>query len=177
MLEGGDPAIFTSDVSTKKSTYWISEWPELRLLPCLVETNCCTFSDSLLLSALFKLIANRWAWGRWLWKWVVVRSQMQASSVAHRYPRQPRERQPPPSTVTLRNSVEILSNLYTHHGQPRGREGRGKLLHRSMIWGLKLHDLPEWVRIIWSSVKTCMLNRGTWSVNTTDQHWLDFNLP
>ena len=26
-------------------------------------------------------------------------------------------------TVTLRNSVEILTNLYTYHGQPRGREG------------------------------------------------------
>ena len=50
-------------------------------------------------------------------------SEMRASSRAHRYPRQPRERQPPPGTVTLRNSVEILTNLYTYHSQPRGREG------------------------------------------------------
>ena len=54
MLEGGDPAIFTSDVSTEKGTYWISDYRLVRLLPCLVETNCSTFSDSR-----FKLIGNR----------------------------------------------------------------------------------------------------------------------
>ena len=80
-----------------------------------------------------KLIANRWAWGRCLWKRVVVPSEMRASSRARRYPRQPRERQPPPGTVTLRNSVEILTNLYTYHGQPRGREGERQtaaLMHK-----------------------------------------------
>ena len=50
-------------------------------------------------------------------------SKMRASSRVHRYPQQPRERQPPPGTVTLRNSVEIRTNLYTYHSQPRGREG------------------------------------------------------
>ena len=29
-------------------------------------------------------------------------------------------------------------------------------------------DLPEEVRIIWSSVKTCTSNRGAWSVITAD---------
>ena len=79
------------------------------------------------------LIANRWAWGRCLWKRVVVPSKMRASSRACRYPRQLREQQPPPGTVTLRNSVEILTNLYTYHGQPRGREGEGQtaaLMHK-----------------------------------------------
>ena len=40
---------------------------------------------------------------------------------------------PTPGTVTLRNSVEILTNLYTYHGQPRGREGEGQtaaLMHK-----------------------------------------------
>ena len=54
MLEGGDPAIFTSDVSTEKGTYWISDYRLVRLLPCLVETNCSTSSDPQ-----FKLIGNR----------------------------------------------------------------------------------------------------------------------
>ena len=31
--------------------------------------------------------------------------------------------QPSPGTVTLRNSVEILTNLYAYHGQPRERKG------------------------------------------------------
>ena len=47
-------------------------------------------------------------------------------SRARRYPRQPRDRQPPPGTVTLRNAVEILTNLYTYYGHPRGREGEGQ---------------------------------------------------
>ena len=46
-------------------------------------------------------------------------------SRGRRYPRQPREWQPPPGTVTLRNSVEILTNLYTHLDQQRGREKGG----------------------------------------------------
>ena len=50
---------------------------------------------------------------------------MRALSRARRYPWQPREQQPPPGTVTLRNSVEIFTNLYTYHGQPRGRQGGG----------------------------------------------------
>ena len=47
----------------------------------------------------------------------VVPSKMQALC---RYPQQVREQQPPPGTITLRNLVEILTNLYTHQGQPRG---------------------------------------------------------
>ena len=49
-----------------------------------------------------------------------VLSKMQALSRACRYPWRPREQQPPPGTVTLSNAVEIISNLYTHLGQPRG---------------------------------------------------------
>ena len=64
--------------------------------------------------------------------------------------------------------------------RPAKREGkgRGKLLHKCMIWSLKLHNLPERVRVIWISVKTCMSNRSAWSANTAgpDQHWLNFNL-
>ena len=46
-------------------------------------------------------------------------------------PQQSRERQPPPGTVTLRNSVEleILTNLYTHLDQQRGREEGGANCH------------------------------------------------
>ena len=90
-----------------------------------------SYSSQHVLKWTVKLIANRWAWGRCLWKRVVVPSEMRASSRARRYPRQPRERQP--GTVTLRNSVEILTNLYTYHGQPRGREGEGQtaaLMHK-----------------------------------------------
>ena len=47
-------------------------------------------------------------------KWVVVSSKMRASRRVHRYQPQPREQKPPPGTITLRNSVEILANLYTH---------------------------------------------------------------
>ena len=43
-----------------------------------------------------------------------------------RYPWQPRERQPPPGSVTLRNSVEILTNLYTHLDQQRWGGGGGE---------------------------------------------------
>jgi len=42
-----------------------------------------------------------------------------------RDPWQPREQQPPPINFTLRNSVEILTNLFPHQCQQRGREGRG----------------------------------------------------
>ena len=58
---------------------------------------------------------------------VVVPSEMPASSRGCRYPRQPREQQP--GTVTLRNSLEILTNLYTHLDQQRGREGGGANCH------------------------------------------------
>ena len=84
----------------------------------------CVKTESL--QTKIKLIANRWAWGRCPWKRVVVPSKMRASSRACRYPQQPRERQPPPGTVTLRNSVEILTSLYTYHDQPRGRESKGQ---------------------------------------------------
>ena len=63
-----------------------------------------------------------------------------------RYPRQP-----PPGTVTLRNSVEILTNLYAHLDQLRGR---GKLLHKGTICSSKeLHDLREQACVIWSLMK------------------------
>ena len=83
------------------------------------------------------------------------------------------------ATTTRHHHTEKLSGdtyqpLYTHQGQLRGR---GKLLHKFMIWSLKLLNLPERVCIIWSLVKTLMLNRGAWSANTADQPWLDFNLP
>ena len=42
-----------------------------------------------------KLIANRWTWGRCLWKGVVVPSEMRASSRVYRYSRQSREWQKP----------------------------------------------------------------------------------
>ena len=98
---------------------------------------------------LFKFIANRWAWGRCLWKrLVVVPSEMRASSRARRYPRQPRERQPPPGTVTLRNSVETLTNLFTYHGQPRGG-GRGRANCRThALYELEITRPPERVRVI-----------------------------
>ena len=75
--------------------------------------------------SLLKLMASRWPWARCLRKRVVVvPSKLRASSRARWYPRQPRERQPPPGTVTLRISVAILTNPYTHQDQPRGMEGK-----------------------------------------------------
>ena len=64
------------------------------------------------------------------------------ASRARRYPRQPRERQPPPGTVTLINSVEILTNLYTYHGQPRGREGEGQTAAQMHKYELEIAQLP-----------------------------------
>ena len=49
----------------------------------------------------------------------MVPSEIRASSWVHSYLWQPREWQPPPGTVTLRNSVEIFTNLYTHQSQLR----------------------------------------------------------
>ena len=74
---------------------------------------------------------------------VVVPSEMRALSRARRYPRQP-----PPGTVTLRNSVEILSNLYTCHSQPRGREGEEETAAQMHNYELEIARLPEQVRII-----------------------------
>ena len=102
-------------------------------------------------------------------------SQMQASSRAHRYPWQPRELQPPTGNITMRNSGEILTDLYIHQDQPRGRGG-ALTATQMPIWSSKLHGLPEQVFIIWCMAKTYMLNRGAWSANTTDQHWFNFNL-
>ena len=48
--------------------------------------------------------------------------------------------------VTLINSVEILSNLYTYHGQPREREGKGQTaaqMHKCTNTSSKLHDLQS----------------------------------
>jgi len=52
-------------------------------------------------------------------------------------PSQPREWQPPAGTITLRNSEEILSNLYTHQSQPRRREGGGANCHRNSRFGVR----------------------------------------
>ena len=74
---------------------------------------------------------------------------MQASC---RYPQQPREQQAPPGTITLRNLVKILTNLYTHQGQPRGREsGRGGGVTATQMHNLKLKIAPEQVRVFCSS--------------------------
>ena len=43
---------------------------------------------------------------------------------------------PATCTVTLRNSVEILTNLYTHQGQPRGRKGERQT-------AAQMHDLEQ----------------------------------
>ena len=48
---------------------------------------------------------------------------------------QPREWQPRPGTVTLRNSVEILTNLYTYHSQPGGRKKGGENCHTNAQFG------------------------------------------
>ena len=74
--------------------------------------------------------------------------EMRAWSRACRYPPQPRERQPPPGSVTLRHSVEILTNLYTYHGQPRGREGKGENAAQMHNLVLEMHELPEQVHVI-----------------------------
>ena len=54
----------------------------------------------------------------------------------------------PPGTVTLINSVEILTNLYTYHGQPRGREGKGQTAAQMLKYELEIAWLPERVHII-----------------------------
>jgi len=61
------------------------------------------------------------------------------------YPKQARKQQPPPGTVTARNSVEICTYqpLYSPRPAKRDRRGRDKLLHKCMTWSLKFHDLPE----------------------------------
>ena len=74
--------------------------------------------------------------------------EMRAWSRACRYPRQPREQQPPPGTVTLINSVETLTNLYTYHGQPRGREGEGQTAAQMHKYELEIARPPERVRVI-----------------------------
>ena len=68
---------------------------------------------------------------------------MKAGCGATRYPQQPRERQPPPGIVTLRNSVEVLTNLYTYHGQPRGREREGQSAAQMHNLELEIARLPR----------------------------------
>ena len=46
------------------------------------------------------------------------------------------------------HSVEILANLYTYHGQPRGREGKGQTAAHMYNYELKIAQLPEQARII-----------------------------
>ena len=60
---------------------------------------------------------------------------------------QPRKQQPPPGNVTLINSVEILTNLYTYHGQPRGREGEGQTVAQMHKCKLEIRP-PEQIRVI-----------------------------
>ena len=124
-----------------------------------------------------KLIANRWAWGRCLWKQVVVPSKIRVMSRACRYPCQLRERQPPPGTVTLTKSVEILTNLTTHQGHPSGSEGRGKLPHKAQFgtWKNCTTSHSEYVSSD-AGRKPRMSNIHASSAITADQHWLDFNL-
>ena len=113
-----------------------------------------------------KLIANRWARGRCLWKQVVVSPEIQDSSRVCRYWPQPREQKPPPGTITRRNSVEILTNHYTHQCQQRRRQGglRDNLPHKRKIWSShQLQNFPERVHIIWSLAKTRMSNRDEWA--------------
>ena len=123
---------------------------------------------------MFKLIANRWVWGRCPWKWVVVPSEMQALSRACRYPWQPREQAP----SHRETSGDSYQPLYSPRPSKREGRGRGTLLHKSNISSSKqLHDLwGEWICVIWSSAKTHLSNRGAWSTIITDQHWLNFNL-
>ena len=64
----------------------------------------------------------------------------------HRYPGQARELQP--GAVTLRNSVEILTNLYTYHGQPRAREGERQTAAQMHNYELENARPPERVRVI-----------------------------
>ena len=70
------------------------------------------------------------------------------TSRACRYPGQPRELQPPPGPLTHRNSVEILTNLYTYHGQPRGREGERQSAAQIHNYELQNAQPPERVRVI-----------------------------
>ena len=55
----------------------------------------------------------------------------------------PREQKPTPGTITLRNSVEILTNLYIYSPMPTKKEGKGsgKPLHKNKIWSSK--QLPR----------------------------------
>ena len=71
-----------------------------------------------------------------------------------------------------------LQPLYSPRPTKREESGWGKLQHKSKVWSSKeLHDLLEWVCVIWSSVKTGVSNRGAWSTIKADQHWLNnFNL-
>jgi len=71
-------------------------------------------------------------------------SEMQASYRARRYPWQSRATHagipgnpelPPPCAVTLRNSVVILTNLYTQQDQQRGSEVEGTNCSRKARFG------------------------------------------
>ena len=115
------------------------------------------------------LIATRWAWESCLWRRVGVPSEMRALDRALRV--STAIQRAATTTVTLRNLPTSILNTVSQEGWKR----RGKLPHKCTIWSSKLHDLPERVRVIWSSAKTRMSNRGAWSANTADQHWFDFN--
>ena len=95
-----------------------------------------------------KPIGKKWAWRRSLWKWVVDSAKQNASlkqgvqvSMATTTRRHP--------TETL--SEDKLANLYNQLDQRR--EG-GKLLHKATIRSSKeVHDLRDWVHIIWRLAK------------------------
>ena len=60
------------------------------------------------------------------------------------YPWQPREWQPLPCTITLKNLAEVRTNLQTHQGQQQEREGAPE---QDLELKTTAH-LPEGVRII-----------------------------
>ena len=52
------------------------------------------------------------------------------------------------TAITLINSVEILTNLYTYRGQPRGREGERQTAAQMHKYELEIARPPERVRVM-----------------------------
>ena len=52
------------------------------------------------------------------------------------------------TTTRHRNSAEIVTNLYTYHGQPRGMEGEGQIAEQMHNYELENAPLRERVRVI-----------------------------
>ena len=55
---------------------------------------------------------------------------------------------------TEKPGEDTYQPLYSPRPAKREGKGRGKLLHKCMIWSSKLHDLPEQLWVPWSSAKT-----------------------